>query len=148
MIAFVFRWLFPMAGLGFLAVGLLGAPGRGDPPLASLWGGRAETVVTSGAIIRAGGTWPRTEIRVAWPPGSATEAAVGALGVGARPNRLDLLEAELARFPPGTPIRVRIARGLPHADRTDVFALAWTIGAVLLGGLVAAVGIVLNRALR
>lgn len=148
MIAVVFRWIFPMVGLCFLAVGVLGAPGRGDPPLASLWGERAETVVTSGRIVTAGGTWPRTEIRVAWPPGSATEAPVGSLGLHARPNRLDLLEAELARFRPGTPIRVRIARGLPHADRTDAFALAWTIGAVLLGGLVAAVGVVLNRVLR
>lgn len=93
-------------------------------------------------------TWPRTEIRVAWPPGGSGEAPVGGLYLSARPNHLVVLEAELARFPPGRRIVVRMAGGQPWADRTDGFALAWTIGAVLLGGLVAAIGIVLNRALR
>lgn len=150
MIAFVFRWLFPAIGLAFVAAGLLGAPGRGEPPLASLWGGRAGTVVTSARIIENDPrhTLPRTEVRVTWPPGSATEAPVGGLYLSARPRGRAALEAEVARFPAGTPITVRIAEGRPWADRTDVFALIWTLGAVLLGGIVAAIGLVLNRALR
>ena len=150
MIGFDFRWLVPAVGLAFVAIGLAGAPGRGEPPLASLWGGRAETVVTSARILDNDPrfTWPRTEVRVAWPPGSTGEAPVGGLYLSARPNHLAVLDAELARFPAGRPITVRVAYGQPWADRTDGFALAWTIGAVLLGGLVAAIGIFLNRALR
>ena len=148
MVAFVFRWLFPAVGLAVLGLGLAGAPGRGDPPLASLWGGRMEAAVTSGHIVTADSTWPRTEIRVTWPPGSTTVAAVGSLSISARPNQRDPLRAELARFPPGSVISVRVAHGMPYADRTDIFALVWTVGAVLLGGLVAAIGIVINRSLR
>ena len=150
MIGFVFRWLFPAVGLAFVAIGLLGAPGRGEPPLGSLWGGRVETVVTAARILENDPrfTWPRTEIAVAWPPGGAGEAPVGGLYLSARPGHRAALEAEIAKYPPGTPVTVRVAHGQPWADRTDGFALGWTIGAVLLGGLVAAVGIVLNRALR
>jgi hypothetical protein len=150
MIAFVFRWVFPAIGLLFLAIGLAGAPGRGSPPLASLWGGRAETVVTAARIVDDDPLqrWPYTEISVAWPPGSPQTAMVGALSVRARPAQRDVLEREIARLAPGTPIIVRVAGGRPFADVTDVFALLWTAGAVLLGGLVAAIGIVLNRALR
>lgn len=150
MIAFVFRWVLPGFGLGMVAMALLGAPGRGEPPLASLWGGRVETVVTAARIVEdpARFTLPRTEITVAWPPGTAGEAPVGGLYVSARPNRRAALETVIARFPPGMPLTVRVAHGRPWADRTDLFALAWTLGAVFLGGLVAAVGIVLNRALR
>ncbi len=150
MVVFVFRWVFPLVGLAFLAAGLLGAPQRGDPPLASLWGGRADTVVTVARIVDdpARGYPPRTEIRVVWPPRSGTEMPVGGLSVSARPRYRETLQAELARFPPGLPIRVRVADGLPYADRTDPFALLWTIGAVFLGGLVAAIGVLLNRTLR
>jgi hypothetical protein len=149
-IGFVFRWVFPAVGLAFVALGLAGAPARGEPPLASLWGGRVETVVTAARIVEdpARFTWPRSEVLVAWPPGSASQAPVGGLYVSARPNQRAPLEAEIARFPPGMPLTVRVAQGGPWADRTDLFALAWTVGAVFLGGLVAAVGIVLNRALR
>jgi hypothetical protein len=150
MIPFVFRWVFPLVGLAFLAVGLWGAPDRGNPPLASLWGGRAETVVSAATIIETDGhhTWPRTEIRVVWPPGGVTDMPVGGLSVRRRPSQRSQLEAALARHPPGSPITVRIAGGLPYDDRTDWFALIWTLGAVFLGGLVAAVGIVANRVLR
>ena len=150
MIAFVFRWLLPGFGLGMMAIALLGAPGRGTPPLATLWGERVATTVTAAEIVENDPrhTWPRTEIRVAWPPGGTTEAPVGALSASARPQQRAALEAELTRFPPGARIMVRTADGQPWVDATDGFALAWTIGAVLLGGLVAAIGIFLNRALR
>ena len=149
-IGVVFRWVFPAVGLLFVAVGALGAPGRGTPPLASLWGGRVETVVTSARIVEDDPrqSWPHTEIRVAWPPGGTGEAVVGALSIRARgPNR-PALDQEIARFPPGTPITVRVADHKPYADVTDIFALVWTIGALLLGSLVAGIGFVLNRALR
>ncbi len=150
MIGFVFRWVFPAVGLAFVALGLGGAPGRGEPPLASLWGGRVETVVTEARIVEdlSRFTWPRSEVLVAWPPGSAGQAPVGGLYVSARPNQRAALAAEIARFPPGMPLTVRVAQGQPWADRTDLFALGWTLGAVFLGGLVAAVGIALNRMLR
>ena len=148
MIAFVFRWVFALVGLVFLAIALLGAPERGNPPLASLWGGRADTLVTAALIIEPERSWPHTEIRVAWPPGSGTEMPVGGLSIRARPSQRAGLDAEVARFPAGSPITVRVAGGLPYADRTDLAALIWTLGAVFLGGLVAAVGIFINRALR
>jgi hypothetical protein len=150
MIVFVFRWVFPAVGLLFLTIGLIGAPGRGSPPLASLWGGRAEAVVTAARIVEDDPlqNWPYTQVSVAWPPGSSRTAVVGALTERARPSQRAVLEPVVARFPAGTRITVRVAGGRPYADVTDVFALLWTIGAVLLGGLVAAIGVVLNRALR
>ena len=150
MIRFAFRWLFPAVGLAFVTIGLVGAPGRGDPPLATLWGGRTETVVTAARIIEGDprSTWPRTEIRVAWPPGGMDESPVGGLSVSARPQWRARLDAEIARHPIGARITVRIAHQRPWADRTDIFALAWTVGAVVLGGLVAAAGMLANRVLR
>lgn len=150
MVGFVLRWIFPAVGLFFVAIGLIGAPGRGSPPLASLWGGRVDTVVVAARIVANDPqqAWPHTEIRVAWPPGSRTEAVVGALSVRARGRHRAVLDEEIAGFLPGTPITVRVADGRPYADVTDVFALVWTIGAVVLGSLVAAVGLLLNRALR
>lgn len=151
MIAVVLRWLLPGFGAGMAAIALLGAPGRGTPPLASLWGPRVETVGTAAQIIESDArqTWPRTEIRVAWPPGSAAEAPVGALSVGHEPptHRI-VLQHEIARFPPGARITVRVADGQPWADATDGFAPAWTIAMTLLRSLPAAAGAFLNRALR
>lgn len=150
MIAFVFRWLLPGFGLGMLAVALLGAPGRGTPPLATLWGERVATTVTAAEIVENDPrhSWRRTEIRVAWPPGGTAEAPVGALSASARAHQRAALETELARFPPGARIMVRTADGQPWADATDGFALAWTIGMALAGAMLAAVGLFLNRALR
>ena len=51
MIGFVFRWLLPGFGLAMVAMALIGAPWRGEPPLASLWHPRVETVVTRAEII-------------------------------------------------------------------------------------------------
>lgn len=150
MIRFVFRWLLPGFGLAMVAMALVGAPGRGEPPLASLWHARLDSVVTRAEIIEADGPfpYPRTAIFVAWPPGSGGEAAVGGMSIGQPMTHRRILEMEIARFPPGTPITLRVAGGRPWADRTDRFALAWTIGMAMLGALLAAIGVFLNRALR
>jgi hypothetical protein len=92
--------------------------------------------------------YPRTAVFVAWPPGTGQEAKVGAMSIGQPMTHRRALEMEIARYPAGAPITVRVAAGHPWADATDGFALAWTIGMALLGSLLAAVGIVLNRALR
>jgi hypothetical protein len=150
MIAFVFRWVMPGFGVGMVAMALLGAPGRGAPPLASLWSAPVQTVVTQARIIESEGVvlYPRTAVFVAWPPGSGQEARVGAMSIGQPMTHRRVLEMEVARFPPGASITVRVAEGRPWADVTDSFALAWTIGMALLGSLLAAVGVFLNRALR
>lgn len=150
MIGFVFRWLLPAFGLGMVAVALLRAPGRGAPPLASLWNAPVQTTITRAAVIEPHGVFPyaRTAIFVAWPPGSGAEAMVGGLSIGEQRVHRRVLEMEVARFPPGMPVTVRVAQGLPWADVTDGFALAWTIGMTLLGALLAAVGAFVNRVLR
>lgn len=147
-VTFVFRYVFLVVGYGFVLIGIIGAPGRGEPPLASLLHSTEARVVTSEVVeeSRSGGRirhWPRIE--VAWPDATSGLAAeVRALGPSSRPEA----EAVVAENRPGTMMRVRVAEGRPWADRTDRFALVWTIGAVLLGGLVGTVGLVINRALR
>lgn len=148
MIAFIFRWLFPAMGLGLLTIGLWGAPERGDPPLASLLGARVETVVTTALVVTPERNWPHTEIRVVWPPGSGTDLPVGGLSVRARPADRARLQVVVAQYPAGSPVTVRVAGGRPYADRTDFFALLWTLAAVFIGGLVASIGIFINRMLR
>lgn len=150
MIGAVFRWVLPGFGLAMVAMALLGAPGRGAPPLASLWNARVETTVARAEILEADGAflYPRTGVFVAWPPGSGGTAMVGAMSIGQPMTHRRILEMEVERFPPGAPITVRVADGRPWADATDGFALAWTIGMALLGALLAVVGVVLNRALR
>ncbi|WP_198372636.1 hypothetical protein [Roseomonas rosulenta] len=150
MIGFVFRWLLPAFGLGMVAMALLGAPGRGAPPLESLWHAPVQTTVTRARIIEPDGVFPyaRTAVLVAWPPGSGEEAEVGAMSIGEQTTHRRVLEMEVARFPAGTPITVRVAGGRPWADVADGFALAWTIGMTLLGSLLAAVGLFVNRVLR
>lgn len=147
-VVFVFRYVFLIVGYGFVLIGIVGAPGRGEPPLASLLQ-RTEARVVGADVVegrRAGGRpWSRPRIEVAWPdPASGLVAEVQAMPEGSRAEA----EAVVAQNRPGTMMRVRVAEGRPWADRTDVFALVWTIGAVLLGGLVGTVGLVINRALR
>ncbi len=147
---FVFRWVFIVVGGFFFVVGLLGAPTRGTPPLASL-AERAETTVADSEVVLTGyvGGNPRwaPRVRVRWPPGGADVALVGAMNVGVDRGNRAISQALVDRWPAGTPIRVRVAEGLPWADTIDWFALIWTIGAVVLGGIVFLVGVLVNRVL-
>ena len=61
---------------------------------------------------------------------------------------LGLLLSMLAAYAPGTRLPVRVADGLPWVDATDWFALLWTVGAVVLGGLLLMVGLQMVRAPR
>jgi hypothetical protein len=144
----ILRLLLPATGVLGVALGLIDAPRRGDPPLGSIVL-RAETVVRESGIepgSRAARYEPAVEI--AWPPGTdATARLRGLEPAGYRGSRSEA-EAIAAGFPAGARVRVRVADGLPWADRTDWFALLFTLGAVLLGGLLAIIGLALNRAMR
>jgi hypothetical protein len=142
------RLLLPAVGVLGVALGLVDAPRRGDPPLGSIVS-RAETVVRESGVepaARVARYEPAVEI--AWPPGAdATARLRGIEPTGYRGSRSEA-EAVAAAFPPGTRVRVRVADGLPWADRTDWFALLFTLGTVLLGGLLTIVGLALNRAMK
>lgn len=148
---FAFRWVFIVAGGFFFVVGLVGAPTRGTPPLASL-SERVDTTVVDSEVVITGyvGGNPRwaPRVRVRWPPGGEDIAVVGALNAGIDRGDRAVSQTLVERWPAGSPIRVRVAQGLPWADTIDWFALIWTIGAVVLGAIVLLVGVLVNRVLK
>lgn len=146
MVRWWLRWVLPAMGLVALGVALIGAPTRGVPPLASMLQ-REEARVLSATLrdVTPPGGQRRVQILIelAWPSGDQGRALLG----GA--DRLPLSpEGVIAAHPPGSKLRVRVAGGQPWADVTDLFALGWTLFIALLGAGLAAVGVVLNRALR
>lgn len=147
---FVFRWVFIVAGGFFVVVGLLGAPTRGNPPLASLMK-RVDTTVADSDVVITGyvGGRPRwsPRIRVRWPPDGSDIAVVGAMNVGVDRGNRAVSQDLVDRWPAGSRIRVRVAEGLPWSDTIDWFALFWTIGAVVLGAIVFLVGLLVNSVL-
>lgn len=144
----ILRLLLPATGVLGVALGLIDAPRRGEPPLGSIVA-RADTVVRESSIEPAGRVARYDPaIEVAWPPGAdATARLRGLEPNGYRGSRSEA-EAIAAAFPAGMRVRVRVADGLPWADRTDWFALLFTVGTVLLGGLLAIIGLALNRAMK
>jgi hypothetical protein len=145
------RWAVAAVGLLALVIGAFDAPMRGEPPLGSAFS-RTETVVRQVAVEPAGvfNGRPRYEpvVEVTWPPGS--EATIRLRGVvrEAPPASRAQAESLLAAYQPGATLTVRVADGLPWVNRTDWFALLWTVGAVVLGGLLLVVGLQLARAPR
>ncbi len=147
---FVFRWVFVVAGGFFFVVGILGAPERGRPPLASLLDRQTLSVVSAelGPVEFVGGNarW-RPRVKVRWP--DDPDGARLVEGVDTIVDRGDHLAARafVLDHAPGTGMRVRIAEDRPWVDHTDVFALMWTIFAGVLGAIVFLIGVVINRVL-
>lgn len=147
---FAFRWVFVVVGGFFVVAGVLGAPERGRPPLASIFDRQVLSVVTAevGPAEFVGGNarW-RPRVKVRWPDDPDGARAVE--GIETLVDRGDRLAARafVLDHAPGTEMRVRIAEDRPWVDRTDVFALVWTILAVVLGAIVFLIGLVINRVL-
>jgi hypothetical protein len=145
------RWVVPLVGLVAIVIGALDAPMRGEPPLGSVFS-REETVVRRTMVEPAGFAdgHPLYEamVEVVWPPGSEATARLRGLAREAFAGSQAHAEALLLAYAPGSRLSVRVADGLPWVDRTDWFALLWTVGAVLLGGLLLVVGLQLARAPR
>jgi hypothetical protein len=151
LIGSAFRWVVPLVGLLALIMGAFDAPMRGEPPLGSMFS-RAETAVRSTGVEPGGFVdgRPRFDpvVNVSWPPGSEATTRLRGVAQGTQPSSRDQAESLLAPYQPGALLSVRVADGLPWVDRTDWFALLWTVGAVLLGGLLLVVGLQLATAPR
>jgi hypothetical protein len=145
------RWAVLLVGLLALAIGALDAPSRGEPPLGSVFS-REETLVRRAVVEPAGvaarGARYEPVVEVVWPPGSEATARLRGLSREGFAGSRAQAEAMLAAYAPGTRLPVRVADGLPWVDATDWFALLWTVGAVVLGGLLLMVGLQMVRAPR
>ncbi|WP_137178124.1 hypothetical protein [Roseomonas sp. AR75] len=149
LIGLAIRWAVPLVGLLALILGAFDAPMRGEPPLGSVFS-RAETVVRATGVEPAGVVDGRQRfdavVDVSWPPGSEATARLRGVVRQDPATSPEQAESLLAPYSPGARVAVRVADGLPWVDRTDWFALLWTVGAVLLGGLLLVVGLQLATA--
>lgn len=117
----------------------------GEPPAWSWFAPRAETVVTLSEEIDeptpGSGGHHRAHIEVAWPPGANTSAELVGLITSHDRWHLHAAGPIVAAHPVGSAVTVRIVRGLPMADRTDIIEMANAIGLGLIALMLTAIAL-------
>lgn len=151
MLTVVLRYGVLIVGLLFVWIAIQSAR-WGEPPPLSLLGPRETLIVENATVVAApvGNGTTRTDpvITVEWPRDSGVQVAVKGVQAVTQRGDADRARAIVADYPPGSEIRVRLVRGQPMADRQDLFGTLHALFMGLMGGLVAALGLLLNRSLK
>jgi hypothetical protein len=119
----------------------------GVPPLWSVAGARAETVVTHAELVeerRANGHQVQVpHVYVAWPPEEGTDEELAGLRSSHEVWHMHTPAEFVREHPAGSTISVRVVDGHPMANRTDLRDLGYALAASLLAMLFAAGGLAL-----
>jgi hypothetical protein len=119
----------------------------GEPPLWSVAAPQAETVVTRAEL--ADETRPNghhlqvPHVYVTWPPEAGTDEELAGLRSSHEVWHMHTPTEFVREHPVGSPISVRVVRGHPMANRTDLRDLGYALAASLLAIMFGAGGLAL-----
>ncbi|WP_417206107.1 hypothetical protein [Antarctobacter sp.] len=151
MLTIVLRYGILAVGLLFLWFASLSAR-FGEPPPLSLFSPRETLTVETSEVVTSpvGNGTTRTDpvLTVEWPRGSGDRVTVKGLLALTQRGDVDRAREMVAAYPPGSDIRLRIVGAQPMANRQDLFGTLHAVFMGLMGCLIAAGGVVLNRALK